>query len=54
MRTITLDPTLFGEAGGAALVLCSDGVWDAWSSAQEPHDQVARYVRECSTAAQVS
>jgi hypothetical protein len=54
LRTITLDPSQWGEAGGAALVICSDGVWDAWSSAQQPHDQVARYVRECSTAAQAA
>ena len=41
LRTISRDPAMWGEEGGAALVICSDGVWDAWSSAQQPHEQVA-------------
>lgn len=30
--------------GGAAIIVCSDGVWDALT-----HEQVAGYVRECAT-----
>ena len=43
LRTISRDPAMWGEEGGAALVICSDGVWDAWSSAQQPHEQVATW-----------
>jgi serine/threonine protein phosphatase PrpC len=44
VRTVSRDPSI-----GAALIVCSDGVWDALSN-----DKVASYVRDCVTATEAA
>ena len=46
VRTVTFDTT---ASGGGALIICSDGVWDALTQ-----DQVAKYMRDCATAAEAA
>ena len=46
VHTVTFDTT---ASGGGALIICSDGVWDALTQ-----DQVAKYVRDCATAAEAA
>ena len=47
VRTIVLD--LSSATGGAAVIVASDGVWDALSG-----EKVARYVRDCAAAAEAA
>ena len=45
VHTVTCDIT----ASGSALIICSDGVWDALT-----HDQVAKCTRQCASAAEAA
>ena len=45
VHTVTCDTT----ASGGALIICSDGVWDALTQ-----DKVAKYTRDCATASEAA